>query len=260
MPQKDEMKTRLFLIIAPAAVAIAAILYFPWPGYNPSINEAAAEIPLRGTIPTVDVTNRTLEYYYYVPPDSIGVPQRPVLILVPGLSGSGRLFVLGRWRKFARENGFTIISPSFRFNSEDWQKQKSYQFPAIWSGQAMLDILDSVGKIHPIDKYSLYLFGHSAGAQYVHRFALLHPERCIAVAAHAPGGITYPDRFVPVKFLLTVGQDDKDRIEGTRHFADSCRTFNIAVDYKEYPGVGHALCDDAVFRSQELFVKEKNRK
>jgi poly(3-hydroxybutyrate) depolymerase len=255
------MKTRLFIIVALAAVVMAAILYFPWPGNNPSTNASTAEaIALRGTVPTVDITNRTLEYYYYIPPDSVGVPQMPVLILVPGLSGSGRLFVLGRWRKFARENGFAVVSPSFRFNTDDWQNQRSYQFPTIWSGQAMLDILDSVEKIAPIDKHSLYLFGFSAGAQYVHRFALLYPEHCKAVAAHAPGGITYPHKFVPVKFFVTVGQEDKDRIEGARHFADSCKSFDISVDYKEYPGVGHALCEDAINKSLDLFVTVKSQK
>jgi pimeloyl-ACP methyl ester carboxylesterase len=257
------MKTRFFPVLPLATIGLVAILYFLW-HHNNSAKETndilAEEHGSRGTVPTVDVTNRTLEYFYYVPPDSVGVPQKPVLILVPGLDGSGRSFVLGRWRKFAHENGFVIISPTFRFNSQDWQNRRSYQFPAVWSGQVMLDILDSVDRAHPIDKYSLYLFGHSAGAQYVHRFALLYPERCKAVAAHAPGGITYPEKWVPVKFFITVGQNDRERVEGARYFADSCKALNISVDYMEYPGVGHELCDEAVQKSLKFFARVKSLK
>ena len=224
------------------------------------IQEIEIEKASRGTVPTVDVTNRTLEYFYYIPSDSVGVLPKPVLIIVPGLDGSGKPFVLGRWRKFAQASGFAIVSPTFRYNEKDYKIGKSYQFPAVWSGQAMLDILDSVDKTHPLDKYSLYLFGHSAGAQFVHRFALLNPERCKAVAAHAPGGVTMPEKWVPVNFFITDGQNDAGRLERARNFTVSCKTLNISADLKEYPGVGHELCSDAIQKSFEFFIRVKSQK
>lgn len=258
------MKTRLYILLALSVALVVLILTFP--DFNRQARHVSttttAEIPERplgGTIPTADITNRNLEYFYYVPPGGDASVGLPVLIVIPGLDGSGAPYVMGRWREFAQKNGFAVVSPTFRFNNDDWQKQRSYQFPAVWSGQAMLAILDSIGKKAPIDKNRLFLFGHSAGGQYVHRFALLFPERCKAVAAHAPGGVTLPVKTVPVKFLITVGQNDADRLEKARGFAAACRAHTISVDFKEYPGVGHELCDDAVQRSLDFFAKVKSQ-
>ncbi|MFH1613130.1 MAG: hypothetical protein ABIB46_05360 [bacterium] len=180
----------------------------------------------------------------------------PVLIAFPGLSGSGIQFISPRWAKFSEENGFVIISPSFQFNREDWEKRKSYQYPNIWSGNVLLKIIDEVGKKVKISKNELYLFGFSAGAQFAHRFALWKPEMCKAVAAHALGGVTLPEKWIPVKFLLTIGgKDIMDRKENVSRFTEACKNLNISVVFNEYPGIGHTLIEDQIEMSLKFFTE-----
>lgn len=109
----------------------------------------------------------------------------------------------------------------------------------------------------------LYLFGHSAGAQVVHRFALWKPDICKAIAVHAPGGATLPEYWIPVKFLITVGKDDtvetKRRMRA-RLLAHRCKKLGISVTFEEYPGIKHSLTEDQIEQSLNFFVEIKCKK
>jgi acetyl esterase/lipase len=210
----------------------------------------------RGVIQTQDQTNRNLEFFYYIP-KQYKAERMPVLICVPGLNGSGRGFTQGVWARFAEENGFVIVAPSFRFNPEDWKRRRSYQFPSVWSGDALLKILDEVERDADISKDELYLFGHSAGAQVAHRFALWRPDICKAVAFHAPGGVTLPKEWIPVKFLITVGENDTSRRIKAKYFVQRCKELGISIIFKEYPGLGHGLTGSQIDQSLNFFKKTK---
>ncbi len=203
---------------------------------------------------TEDITtNRELEYFYYIPTSVATSKEYQILFCIPGLDGSGAVFIREEWVEFANKNGLVIISPSFRFNQKDWENRRSYQFPEVWSGDAMIKMIDEVNrKIGSKDK-GLYLFGHSAGAQVAHRFALFKPEICVAVAAHAPGGCTHPSCYIPVKFLMTVGENDYDRREKVKGFSQRCQELGISIVHKEYPQVGHELTQEQVEFSKRFF-------
>lgn len=110
-----------------------------------------------------------------------------------------------------------------------------------------------------ISKNEIYLFGISAGAQFAHRFALWAPDMCVAVAAHAAGGMSYPDRWIPVKFLITVGENDiAHRKEKAYYFVNKCKEFDIYVEFKEYPNIGHEFIDEQTQQSLDFFVRVRN--
>ncbi|WP_308796775.1 PHB depolymerase family esterase [Agromyces silvae] len=56
----------------------------------------------------------------------------------------------------------------------------------------LLAMLDEASAHFHLDVDRVLLFGFSGGGQFVHRFALLHPERVRAVSVGAPGGVTLP--------------------------------------------------------------------
>lgn len=151
----------------------------------------SAEEPLEGigSISTDNYANTTLEYYYHVPPHMSNGPQEPcpVLVLVPGLSGRGEQFVSQQFKEFAQKEGFLIVSPSFVWDSGNWDSQQSYQYPSVWSGEALLEIIDQFEARNNLSTSAMYLFGFSAGAQFALRFCLWNPAQCVACAAHGSG-------------------------------------------------------------------------
>ena len=206
------------------------------------------------SIPTDNYANTQLEYYYYIPSTVIGNEQEahPVLVMVPGLSGRGERFVTREFKKFADEEHFIIVAPSFVFDEDNWDSQQSYQYPSAWSGNALLEIINHLEEKHGITTSQMYLFGFSAGAQFALRFCLWKPELCIACAAHGSGGTVRPVRRVETRFFITVGSQDVSRIEKAKEFYGAARDLGIDVTYREYD-TGHSLTSDQIKDSLDFF-------
>lgn len=204
-----------------------------------------------GSVPTSDIiTNPELKYYFYIPavkPPKNGFP----VMIVPGWGA------LPPWSDFAAQNNFVIISPYFVLSEKDFDEEKSFHYPAAWSGNALIAILDDLKGKTKLDRNGLYLYGFSAGAQFAHRFALLHPEMCRAVAAIAPGGITFPETYVPVSFYLSVGKEDKVRIEGIREFYVECTKLGINAIYEVIEGQGHMVSESQTSKAFKLFLEKQ---
>lgn len=109
------------------------------------------------------------------------------------------------WRRLADEYGFIAIIPEFsarRFPGETYAQGR-----ALPSGASSFDAVEPIFSTARRrlkltgNRYSL--FGHSAGAQFVHRFILLHPEARWdhAVVANA-GWYTMPTSLEPWPYGL----------------------------------------------------------
>ncbi|MBU4478750.1 MAG: hypothetical protein KKH34_06670 [Candidatus Omnitrophica bacterium] len=219
------------------------------------IRVAIAEEEGEYFITTSNYANRQLHYYYYIPNsvNSSIANKYDILAMVPGLSGSGRSFVDDQVRQFAQEHQLVIIAPSFIFDSENFEGKKSYQYPSVWSGQAFLNILRDFEQKSGLQLDRMYLCGHSAGAQFVLRFALWKPEKCIACAAHASGGRVRLESYNKVKFFITIGnQDIESRKKIAQTFFSEAEAKNIKVVYKEY-NTGHGLLPEQLTDSLDFF-------
>lgn len=210
-------------------------------------------------INTDNYANTRLEFFYYIPSTVIKNKQRvfPVLVCIPGLSGKGQDFVSSIFKEFAEKEGFVIVAPSFMWDKDNWNTKKSYQYPSVWSGAALIEIINKLQKEQSLSLSKLYLYGFSAGAQFALRFAIWKPELCAASAAHASGGTVIPVRRIPVKFYVSVGKEDKTRIEKSENFYNKARRLGIEVIYKQYEG-GHSL-PEAQIRDSLRFFKEAKR-
>ncbi len=213
----------------------------------------------KSSIETENYANRVLEYYYYIPSKVLKEKDKahPILACIPYLSGRGEDFVLPIFKDFADEEGFVIISPSFIFDEKNWESQRSYQYPSAWSGEAFIRIAEKVKKEFELKISKFFFFGFSAGAQFSLRFALWKPELCSAVSAHAGGGTVIPEKFVDVKFFVSVGKDDKGRIEIVENFYKKAKELGIDVIYRKYP-YGHVLPINQIRDSLEFFRNVKN--
>ncbi|MFY8196947.1 MAG: hypothetical protein ACOVKV_17910 [Novosphingobium sp.] len=139
---------------------------------------------------------------YYQVPDKV-TRETPVVFVMHGVNRDADRY-RDEWADLARKHGFIAIVPQFSrtdfpgsrgYNTGYFSEADGRPRPrALWSFAAIEPLFDDVRKRFGtgVTRYSIY--GHSAGAQFVHRFVLFMPEARIerAVAANA-GWYTMPD-------------------------------------------------------------------
>lgn len=65
------------------------------------------------------------------------------------------------------------------------------------SDQALLRAVDRLAHRQRLDAGRMHWFGYSGGAQFVHRLAMLHPQRVASLGIGAAGWYTWPDHQQP---------------------------------------------------------------
>lgn len=102
----------------------------------------------------------------------------------------------------------------------------------------------------------MFLYGFSAGAQFVHRFAFKHPELVVGVSAHSAGSWSgvegwgeINDNAKGIPFDLSCGELDTtkafngeapySRLDWMQVFAEDLKKRGFAVRTKIYPNMGH---------------------
>ena len=207
--------------------------------------------------------SQRVTYSIYVPPHEEG-RLMPVLVCIGGLPMNGEDYAQSdaqectdeSWLEFADKHQMMILGLGFLFIEKDWPNNESYQYPQVWSGRALMDVLDIIEKDYPIDRQALYMFGISAGAQYSVRLAQQHPDMVKAVAAHAAGGFDPPKEHIPVRFLITVGEFDNQeitRLEFAKIFAEQCRVLGIDLTLEIIPGIAHRQTEAQNEMSRRFF-------
>jgi len=205
------------------------------------------------TISTPDPANRQVQFFFFVP-DLAAKEALKVLVCLPGLNTPGTTFDDPAWLDFADRNRLVLIAPSFQADDKGFAEKRSFQYPEVWSGQALLDMIAAVGQVVRLRTDGLYLFGFSAGAQTAHRFALWKPELCRAVAFFAAGRVDLPERRISVSFLAGCGELDDQRLAGIREFAGRAEKLGMDIVLKTYPDMGHALIPEMEADARIFFV------
>src|SRR5271154_3771944 len=166
----------------------------------------------RATIPHLDPFNpdRPLVLECYRP--AAHTPDKPVVIVQHGQSRNGREYC-DAWIPMANETG--LLAVAITFPKESWPDAAVYN-----NG----NVHDATGAIRPREIWSLaipgrlfgllreagvttrpqaYLWGHSAGGQFVHRILGTQPPGIFAaVGAANPGWYTLPTLDQPYPFGL----------------------------------------------------------
>lgn len=133
-------------------------------------------------------------------------PYTAVVIVMHGVNRDADRY-RDEWAGLARDHGFIVIVPEF--SRADFPGADSYNTGyftaadgtprprALWSFAAIEPLFDTVRQRFGTQAERYTLYGHSAGAQFVHRFVMFMPEARIgqAIAANA-GWYTMPDLAV----------------------------------------------------------------
>lgn len=124
-------------------------------------------------------------------------PGQPVLVAVHGLR-RGAQEQAALFGPHAADQGRIVIAPLF-----DLQSWPRYQRLGNGAASGLLGLLAGLGDelAVPLDRFDL--FGFSGGAQFAHRFAMLHPERLNHLFLASAGWYTFPD-LAPYPYGLGV--------------------------------------------------------
>lgn len=191
----------------------------------------ARDIP-RGRVFAARIRPANLDCFCYLPARID--PARPPLICVHGISRNALEHVFA-FRRYADECGFAIMAPVF-----DTGAFRGYQTlggKSRWNARhAFLAMLDNLQELIGVSAPKADLFGFSGGAQFVHRFAMVEPNRVNAIAIASAGWYTFPiatarfplglsgakapvldlSSFLKTPMLVMVGSADTDRDANVR--------------------------------------------
>jgi pimeloyl-ACP methyl ester carboxylesterase len=164
-------------------------------------------------------TTRLGDYYEYVP-SSLTYPVRAVVVVHGSIGENETAWDAAKtyaerieWVWLAGEYGLVLVAPIF--DREHFGGYRALGGRDIGADEFLMAVIDSyahrAGEADP----RFFLFGHSAGSQFAHRFLLTHPERVIAAALSAAGNYAFPDDAVRWPF----GRRDSPRPE---QFVEAC--------------------------------------
>ncbi|WP_152032707.1 alpha/beta hydrolase [Ereboglobus luteus] len=147
-------------------------------------------------------TGKTLTVWYYKPADFDA--RTPVVIIMHGMGRNGKSY-RDSWARHAQAKNFMLLVPEFSkkdFPGSEAYNLGNYMLPdkrvspkSKWSYTIIERIFDDFKtRREKTDVRKYYLYGHSAGAQFVHRLLLLLPEARVQLAVSANAGFyTMPD-------------------------------------------------------------------
>ena len=192
---------------------------------------ARAQTPTGTQQSTITSAGHEWTYYVHVPKGYDKRTPLPVVLILHGAGGNGKLYLeRNNWRKTADKHNFIAVAPdglpartkgrpSFLLNPRLWNSGQLRPFSPrskIDDIQFFNDLLDEVQKKYKVDADRIYVTGHSNGAAMSYMLGAKLSER---LAAIAPGmgqnytkGIT-PKRPLPTLVLLGT-KDPLNPIEG----------------------------------------------
>jgi len=154
--------------------------------------------------------DKTVPVWCYLPENANA--DASILIVMHGVNRDANRY-RDEWTPYARKYGFILVAPEFSeaafpggnsYSVGGTTDEKGNPRPREqWSFSYIEPIFDAVKAATGNNSERYYLFGHSAGAQFVHRFLYFVPDARVtkAVAANA-GWWTMPDPAIDFPYGL----------------------------------------------------------
>lgn len=146
-------------------------------------------------------------FFVYVPENLSAAAE--ILVLAHGTPEEDDALSTARyyaelWADFAADQGFILIVPAF--NQENFSSRQGDQAFGGYRGlfgrqinadEWVLRLVRSHQEAYGIAQRQFYLYGHSAGGQFVARFILTHPETIKKAVITAAATYPYPKADIP---------------------------------------------------------------
>lgn len=135
-------------------------------------------------------------YFLYVPKGYYSLDSLSLLVLIHQ-SRRNASEIRIPFVPFAEKHSCIILAPLFPIAPNDPRDSAGYKLlkgSDVRYDRIVLSMIEEVSARYTrvnVDRF--LLFGFSGGAQFVHRFAYLYPQRLKALACGAPGSQTLPD-------------------------------------------------------------------
>ena len=142
------------------------------------------------------------QYYLYIPSELDETTQ--VLVVVHGSLERGKPATylaekfIHRWTDFAEEKNLMVISPAFdRTNYQAYGGYRGLFGRDVGADEFVNALVALYARAVGDQDAKFYLYGHSAGGQFVIRYVVRHPDKILEAVASAPGRYAFPDPNAP---------------------------------------------------------------
>lgn len=129
-------------------------------------------------------------YSLDLPPDRKA--RAPLLVCVHGISRNAEEH-LRHFAPLARKRGIAVAAPLFREPEFPDYQRLGRTGRGRRADQALDALLAELRAEGGVDAERIYLFGHSGGGQFVHRYVMANPARVARFVVSAAGWYTHPD-------------------------------------------------------------------
>jgi poly(3-hydroxybutyrate) depolymerase len=143
---------------------------------------------------------RSIRVYYYRP--QALTSESPIVFVMHGVHRDAQRY-MREWIPYALQRNFLLLCPEFdaeQFPSQAYQRGNMFDASknpipeSCWTFSTIERLFDYVRSVSDNKRQGYFIYGHSAGGQFVHRFVLFMPsaryERAIAAN---PGYFTMPN-------------------------------------------------------------------
>ena len=131
-------------------------------------------------------------------PDSVN-PTTPLLVCVHGISRNAEEHLRG-FAPIAAAHGVAVMAPVFApVPFPDYQRL-GRQGKGLRADIVLQSMLQRLARQVGLAADRIYLFGHSGGAQFVHRYAMAYPAQVARYVVSAAGWYTLPDPTLAYPF------------------------------------------------------------
>jgi pimeloyl-ACP methyl ester carboxylesterase len=131
------------------------------------------------------------QIYYVYWPESAGY-DAALFVTVHGISRNAEEHAK-RFSSYAERHGVVLVAPLFSQERFPRYQRLIDKNGGQQADLMLLDIVEEVSGLVSVDTSKMYLFGFSGGGQFVHRFAMRHPQRVARYVVAAAGWYTFPD-------------------------------------------------------------------